>query len=309
MSLLFSSGGGRLGNQILNIIHLIALSNEYKIKIEKINDSFIESNTGNFKFPIGNEVNWQIVEKRKEKLFLKIFFKIYIILIHASYFLLPFFKSYLIGESNNRPRFLLGKKIDNDFKITKIMLEATNTNIIISGWGLRDWDLVLKYKKLIVDDLKKIFNNLKVTKNILTDNRYIFVHIRRGDFLEVENLKQINFSNSIWIKAIKELCFKTSINQVVIFSDSEIPKMILRDLKKSRINVINPIQTYENFLLNFVRYISDAFVVLCNASTLTLSLSFLYHEEIYLPSGKNNYLQKVLIKEAHNSFPTNLTWK
>ena len=42
-------------------------------------------------------------------------------------------------------------------------------------------------------------------------------------------------------------------------------------------------------------YISNAGVVLCNASTLTLSLSFLYHDEIYLPSKKNNILQKVLI--------------
>ena len=102
---------------------------------------------------------------------------------------------------------------------------------------------------------------------------------------------------------------KTSINKVVIFSDSEMPYQIINNLKKSGIKVINPDGDYKNFLFDFIRYISNAFAVLCNASTLTLSLSFLYHEEIYLPSKKNNYLQKVLIDDAHNSYPADLNWK
>ena len=84
---------------------------------------------------------------------------------------------------------------------------------------------------------------------------------------------------------------------------------IIKALEKSGIKVDNPDRNYKNFLFNFIEYISNAVVVLCNASTLTLSLSFLYHEEIYFPSKKNNYLQKVLIDEAHNSFPATLNWK
>ena len=290
-------------------MHLMALFNEYNIKIEKINDPFIESNDCNFKFLIGKDISWRIVEKRKEKFFRRFFLKIYIIFLHISYFLLPFFKSYLIGDSNNRPKFLVGNKINNDFEISEIINEAKHSKLIISGWGLRDWDLVLKYKKFIVKDLKKIFDNLRSEQSFLNDKRFVFVHIRRGDFLEVENLKEINFSNSIWTKSIKELCSKTSINKVVIFSDSEIPNEIIKALEKSGIKVDNPDRNYKNFLFNFIEYISNAVVVLCNASTLTLSLSFLYHEEIYFPSKKNNYLQKVLIDEAHNSFPATLNWK
>ena len=88
-----------------------------------------------------------------------------------------------------------------------------------------------------------------------------------------------------------------------------IPNEIIKALEKSGIKVDNPDRNYKNFLFNFIEYISNAVVVLCNASTLTLSLSFLYHEEIYFPSKKNNYLQKVLIDEAHNSFPATLNWK
>ena len=40
MSLIFSSGGGRLGNQLLNIFHLLAISKEYDIesRVENIRD-------------------------------------------------------------------------------------------------------------------------------------------------------------------------------------------------------------------------------------------------------------------------------
>ena len=41
LALIFSSGGGRLGNQLLNILHLNALSLEYDIEIYKISDPFI----------------------------------------------------------------------------------------------------------------------------------------------------------------------------------------------------------------------------------------------------------------------------
>ena len=33
MALIFSSGGGRLGNQVLNLIHLMALTFEYDIDV------------------------------------------------------------------------------------------------------------------------------------------------------------------------------------------------------------------------------------------------------------------------------------
>ena len=41
MSFIFASGGGRLGNQLINIIHLTAISIEKQIKIYKLNDNGI----------------------------------------------------------------------------------------------------------------------------------------------------------------------------------------------------------------------------------------------------------------------------
>ena len=185
----------------------MALSNEFDVKIEKINDSYIKSKDNNLKFLIKKEfINWEISKNRKEKYFEKLFLKIYIIFIHFIFYFSPFNKSYLIGDRKNRPRFLIGKKINNNLKIMQLMSEAKNSDIILSGWGLRDWDLVLKYKKTIVKDLKIIFNNLITKNHDLKGKKYILVHIRRGDFLEVESFKKINFSNIIWVNSIKELC-------------------------------------------------------------------------------------------------------
>ena len=72
MALIFSSGGGRLGNQLLNLIHLSAISYEYNINVYKISDLFITGKNRSFIFRINeNQVNWEIVfsysEKEKEK--------------------------------------------------------------------------------------------------------------------------------------------------------------------------------------------------------------------------------------------------
>ena len=62
-----------------------------------------------------------------------------------------------------------------------------------------------------------------------------------------------------------------------------------------------------NFLKLFSSYIFNCSAVLCNASSLVLSIAFLSHEYIYLPSRKN-ILNKVVLNDAHNSYPTNLNW-
>ena len=61
MTLIFLSGGGRLGNQILNLIHLLALSYEFNVEIIKINDSFLISKDGSLMFKFEEDkINWKI---------------------------------------------------------------------------------------------------------------------------------------------------------------------------------------------------------------------------------------------------------
>ena len=89
MALLFSSGGGRLGNQLLNIMHLLALSLEYDLKVEKLNDSFLSSTSKSLSFSLDiNKKTWKIVKSVDKDSFLnKYFLKIYIRFLHLVYFI------------------------------------------------------------------------------------------------------------------------------------------------------------------------------------------------------------------------------
>ena len=308
MALIFSSGGGRLGNQLLNLIHLSAISYEYNINVYKISDLFITGKNGSILFKIDeNKVNWEIISNYSERKRKVYFLKIFIRLIHLYYFLSPNKISYKLGSKNNLPRFIFGKSLNNDFCKIKFFKEARKKNIVLSGWGFRDWDLVLKHKKLIIKNFKKGFSSIiNVKKKI--DEEYLFVHIRRSDFLEVNEFQELNFTDEIWSKSILKVCEVESIRKVIIFSDSCIDNIMLLLFKNKKIN-FTKIDPHNNISFEelFVYYLSNAKSVICNASTLVLSISFSYHKKIYLPSKSNDY-QYVLLDTAYDSYPTSLNW-
>ena len=160
-----------------------------------------------------------------------------------------------------------------------------------------------------------IINNLKEGLSEYLDfkssfkNKYLLVHIRRTDFLEVEEFKDLNFSDHIWLKGILQLCEMKSLKTVVIFSDADVSNFIFSSLKKRGLTIIIPEKNNinENFLKLFFSYVYNSSTIICNASTLVLSLSFLSHEKIYLPSRKS-YIQEILLSNAHALPPACLNW-
>ena len=311
MTLILSSGGGRLGNQILNLIHLTALSNEYDIEFKKLSDLFIEAQDKSIIYKIEkNNINWRIIYEDKEKnLFNKIFLKFFIRLIHLLFYISPNKKSYKIGYRNNFPKFIIGKKLSNNITSFELVKEAKIFDIVLTGWGFRDWELVVKYKDQVVKNISKGFDIFTKTKNDC-QNDYLFVHIRRSDFLQVNELKELNFVDSLWLKSIIKVAFFESIKRVVIFSDSNISNSFISSLNSQGIDVIflhTGKENNGNFLEFFVRYLYGAKAVICNASTLVMSISFLYHDFIYLPSRKKEF-QRLDLNQAHTSFPSSLNW-
>ena len=106
------------------------------------------------------------------------------------------------------------------------------------------------------------------------------------DFLTVEQFRDINFSDNNWVNAIKKTLFEEGIRKVIIFSDSDISNQFIENLQIDGIKTDIPIENSKgDFFRTFISYISKA-SFLCNASTLSLSMSFLFHEEIYLPTFK-----------------------
>ena len=137
----------------------------------------------------------------------------------------------------------------------------------------------------------------------------MLVHIRRTDFLAVEEFKELNFSDQTWLKGILKLCEIKSLNTVVIFSDANVSNLIFSNLKKRGLTTIIPEKNNlnENFLKLFFPYVDNASSVICNASTLVMSISFLYHDFIYLPSRKKEF-QRLDLNQAHTSFPSSMNW-
>lgn len=306
MALFFTCGGGRLGNQLLNLIHLTALYYEYNLKIIKLVDLFITSRQRSFTFKIDKNNNWKLVEgSLKNSFCYKLTFKIFICVIHAYFYISPKKKSFKIGNYRNIPKFILGKKLDSDFSLEYILNLSNQENVALCGWGFRDWDLVLRHKEKIIQNLIQGFQNTIEIKTLKT-NKYLLVQIRRGDFLKVKDFKDLNFESEVWVKSILKVCTNYSLKEVVLFSDELIDDLIISSLLNNGIRVITP-NTENNFFCNFVNYIYNASLVMCNASTLTLSISFLFHEKIYLPSKINDF-QEILINEAHNTMPCLLNW-
>ena len=219
---------------------------------------------------------------------------------------MPLKESYKVGNRNNFPNFILGKNLHDDFSIKFLLNYSKNKNIALCGWGVRDWELVLKYKKRIIKNLIEGFHNSIKLKKIKT-NKYLLVQIRRSDFLKVPHFEELNFSDDVWLKSILKLCTKYSLNEVVIFSDDEINNLLINSLLNNGIKVITPITKNSDFIDHFINYVYNASLIICNASTLTISISFLFHEKIYLPSKYNDF-QKVIIDEAHLSNPSLLNW-
>ncbi len=311
MKLIFSCGGGRLGNQLLNLIHLCAISYEYDIDVYKINDLFLTSLDGSLVFKIDkNIVKWKIISnnskiKTKYKLFLKLFIRI----IHLYFFLMPNKMSYKLGLKGNLPKFIIGKNINKYFSISELIEDGTNKNVVLSGWGLREWDLVLKHKESIIKNISQGFLPFLNSKKEIEED-YLFVHIRRSDFLDVNEFKDLNFSDEIWLKSIIKICEIESIKRLIIFSDSSISNYITSFLKEKKIySEIANIKDFKNntFLEQFVNYLYYSKTVICNASSLALSLSFLFHDKIYLPSNSEDF-QKLPLNMAHKSYPALLNW-
>ena len=310
MALFFSSGGGRLGNQILNLIHLIAIALENDLDVLKINDPFLIANKRSLMFNVNdNNSTWSLNGRSyNEKILNNLFLKCFVRFIHLFFHLTPNFRSYKIGSKNNYPKFIIGKNLGKDFSLIKLKKESKKYNVVLSGWGLRDWETVLKHKEAINKKLISGFAEYIDVDNFKLNN-YLFVHIRRTDFLNDHYFKDLNYEDEVWIKSIKKLCNDKIIKRVVIFSDSKINKFFVSSLESNDLEVFLPEinSKNKNFLKLFFSYLYNGSFILCNSSSLALSIAFLKYEKIYLPSNAKNYDQ-IRLDQAHIKYPTSLNW-
>jgi len=313
MTLFFLSGGGRYGNQLINFYHLLSISIEHKLNIYKLNDSsFISTNNYipfiniNISKKNSFKTNLQERPKKIEYLF-KIYYRFCIYFLHAFFYLIPNLRSYKFKPHKERDKFLIAEKINLENQLDVFLKNSKKYNSVFSGYGLRNYDLLKKHKEKIrtymLDHLKK---NLNIENLDYFENDFLFVHIRRTDFKNVVAYKDINFNNNEWIQAILKLTKEKNVSNVVIFSDEKINQEFLIKLRSNKLKVFVPEKVYQiSFMKLFFNYIKNAKYVLCNASSLSISLSFLIRKYIYLPSRTGEYKKMDINKLFDHPFYSN----
>ena len=117
------------------MIHLIALSIEYDLKVIKLNDLFIVANDGSLMFDVNSDkVSWEINKNTDRfKFFYRFFYKFYILLFHIYFHFSPFKKSYKIGDVRNLPKFILGNNLNTNYYLNRLKQESYKYDIVISG--------------------------------------------------------------------------------------------------------------------------------------------------------------------------------
>lgn len=314
MSLFFLSGGGRYGNQLVNIYHLLAHSLEYKLKVYKLNDSYFINKENYFPF-----INLDIEKKNNFaiKLSQENFFienlsyninRFLILFVHFIFYFVPNFKSLKFKALKQYNKFTVANNIELTNNKKKFIDYCLNNNVAFSGYGLRDYSLLSKHKKNII---KYIFENLDSSLRINNldqiKNQFLFVHIRRTDFIKNDFYNKVNFSSTQWINSIIKFTKDKKLNNVVLFSDELINNDIVRALEINNIKVIIPEDKYDDqFLKLFFNYIKKASYVLCNGSSLSISLSFLFRDYIFIPSKEKLYkrlqISKLFIDPYYSYF-------
>lgn len=200
-TLIFTHGGGRLGNQLINFAHLYSFWLEYKSEIDVINMGFwpyadlfeltyknpscVFSLSGNkYKsYELLNDIYNGPLNKNRR--YLNQFLR----LIHFWYCLSPSAQSIRKGEVPNFLKYLTGKtRQDFDLDSTSsVALIKSRKKSAVAGWPVRSWRLFEKYKDVIKEDLQfsreyKSAANDYISKLRKDADFVIGVFIRQGDY-------------------------------------------------------------------------------------------------------------------------------
>jgi hypothetical protein len=218
-NIIFTHGGGRFGNQLINYLHLAACGLEYNnIRIEQLplydylaptNKNFIVSNSI-------IEPLLLVSSKRKNRIlkFIKrILLNSGIRALHVFGYFLPSQTSIIIGERGNNIGYLAGKKLPY-LVFNDNFIEFINDKTVLAGWGFRNWGLVDKWKDTIATNLLSTLKQEDSGVNGIT----LGVHIRGTDFKEHAD-GQLYFDDQSWIDAVKGIRKKFKIDKVVFMSD------------------------------------------------------------------------------------------
>lgn len=220
--IVFTHGGGRLGNQLINMAHLYSFSLEYKNEFDIINMGFwpysdlfclTENNPVCFlssskkissSYLLLNTIYSQTMNRNRRVLnqFLR--------LIHLYYKMAPGRQSIIKGEPPNYLKYLHGIEFQNlNLDSTdSVGLLKQKSCTALAGWPIRCWDLFRKNESAVREGLKFSKKYTDVAERYIANlrckyDKVIGVFIRQGDYKSWFDGKYY-FETSVYKKMMRE---------------------------------------------------------------------------------------------------------
>ena len=219
--IIFTHGGGRFGNQLINYIHLAACGLEYKnVKINQQSlKRYLRPIEGKHIVSNGELNSLSVVKddgkkpNRYYKYILRLVCDMKTRWTHFSTFFYNERESIVIGERGNHIGYLLGDHVEN-LIFDDSFIEKSKHIIFLSGWGFRNWFLTEKWRNVISQNLSRTLNH----SDLALKNDVLGVHIRGTDFKEHAN-GDLYLDVNDWVNAIKIIEKKFEVKKVILMSD------------------------------------------------------------------------------------------
>ena len=240
--IVFVSGGGRLGNQLLNAANFTAFAKEYKQTLAVTNLAIVRY-LHYFKYDVSilnhNKKSFRSqclrillsLVSHDNKTFVH-FYNFSNSFLHCLAHILYNNQSIVLGKKRKVYKRIKAKVIDNTQLNSDQVLTAFNekSKTFVSGWPMRCWDLIDKHKEYVVSKLqfKETYTNLsdKFIEKIRIERKYellIGVLIRQGDYKEWAEGK-FYFQDTQYIQWIEEIKMHFFDKKIAFILTSDQPK-------------------------------------------------------------------------------------
>jgi len=290
-SLIFKDGGGRMGNQWLNMAHLLAFAMENEGRFGLVNVKFwyfAKYFSGSFSNRMYFYPHPQNIRNLSIQFFLKVLdFFPRAVFRSGSTFIVSFLSQMRKGEQivlppNSEPMIL-------DHQLVK---KLQTRDVVLEGWGFRNWELMEKHATNIRKLIAPSFSQTKKVEKELLPIRQKYKHLV-GVFIRQTDYKtwkdgEFYFTKDQYVQWMKVYAErqKMPIHDIafVIVTDEE---GLAEELRKGESNYF----VYHGFTLyyylrNIIR-LSQCDVILSPPSTFAALAAFLGQRTMW-PLHKNN---------------------
>ena len=301
-------GGGRFGNQIINLIHFTGgyfFHPELKIYSTQFLTYFgyldlhklLDKKYNKHRKPIN----------RYQRVFL---LRILPVLIINAHKFIPGFKLFITNDSMlKKKHFLFNFKKEDSYKLDSSFFDVCKNNTCLcAGWSFRNWNYVEEKG----DEIRNILSNFfSLNKNSLQER--IGAHIRSTDF-ETHAGGSLFFDANQWVIAIDKLARKLNGKSILLTGDDkEVVDHVYQSLilkGHTHINISNGSNMMNGNLFHAFQDLYESKYIISAGSSFALAASWLRDGSVYdIDDILSNRFAPVCCSDFKSHDKFKLNWK